>query len=42
MLEIENLTVSYGNIEVLHGVSLSVHQGEIVALLGSNGAGKSF
>jgi branched-chain amino acid transport system ATP-binding protein len=41
MLDIENLTVAYGNIEVLHGVSLSVNRGEIVALLGSNGAGKS-
>ena len=41
MLDIENLVVSYGNIEALHGVSLSVQQGEIIALLGSNGAGKS-
>ena len=41
MLEIRNLHVRYGPIEVLHGVSLHVEEGEIVALLGANGAGKS-
>jgi len=41
MLEVENLHVCYGNIEALHGLSLRVHKGEIVALLGANGAGKS-
>jgi len=41
MLNIENLHVSYGAIEALHGVSLHVDKGEIVALIGSNGAGKS-
>ena len=41
MLKIENLHVRYGNIEALHGISLYVEKGEIVALLGANGAGKS-
>ena len=41
MLEIRDLHVRYGVIEVLHGVSLHVREGEMVALLGANGAGKS-
>jgi branched-chain amino acid transport system ATP-binding protein len=41
VLEIENLHVRYGRRDVLHGVSLSVRQGEIVTLIGSNGAGKT-
>jgi branched-chain amino acid transport system ATP-binding protein len=41
MLEIKNLAVSYGAINALHGISLSVEQGKIVTLIGSNGAGKS-
>ena len=41
MLEIKNLAVSYGAIKALHGISLSVKQGSIVTLIGSNGAGKS-
>jgi len=41
MLKIENLHVRYGNIEALHGISLYVEKGEIVTLLGANGAGKS-
>lgn len=41
LLEIENLTARYGAGEVLKGISLSVGEGEIVALLGANGAGKS-
>jgi branched-chain amino acid transport system ATP-binding protein len=41
LLEIRDLHVSYGNVEVLHGISLDVEEGEIVALLGSNGAGKT-
>lgn len=40
-LEIEDLHVKYGNIEVLHGISLKVAKGEIVTILGANGAGKS-
>jgi branched-chain amino acid transport system ATP-binding protein len=41
MLEIRNLTVSYGAITALHGISLSIKAGGIVTLIGSNGAGKS-
>ena len=41
MLEIHDLSVSYGPIQAVRGVSLSVAKGEIVALLGANGAGKS-
>ena len=41
MLEVSNLHVAYGASAVLHGVSLSVAPGEIVALVGANGAGKS-
>jgi branched-chain amino acid transport system ATP-binding protein len=41
MLEIKNLTVSYGAITALHGISLSVPAGSIVTLIGSNGAGKT-
>jgi branched-chain amino acid transport system ATP-binding protein len=41
VLEIANLHVRFGRREVLHGVSLSVRQGEIVTLVGSNGAGKT-
>lgn len=41
MLEIKNLKVNYGAITALHGISLSVKQGDIVTLIGSNGAGKT-
>jgi branched-chain amino acid transport system ATP-binding protein len=41
MLSAENLVSGYGDVEVLHGVSLTVREGEVVALVGSNGAGKT-
>jgi iron complex transport system ATP-binding protein len=41
MLKINNLSVFYGDRQILHEIQLEVHSGEIVALLGPNGAGKS-
>jgi branched-chain amino acid transport system ATP-binding protein len=41
MLELKNLVVAYGGIKALHGISLSVDEGELVTILGANGAGKS-
>lgn len=41
LLEIENLAASHGRVQALKGLSLSVNEGEIVTLLGANGAGKS-
>ena len=41
MLTVENLEASYGAVKALHGISLEVAEGELVALLGVNGAGKS-
>ena len=41
MLEIRDLQVSYGKVRAVQGVSLEVEEGEIVALIGANGAGKS-
>lgn len=41
MLQIDNIDVYYGKIHALKGVSLTVNDGELVALIGSNGAGKS-
>src|SRR5215213_2439507 len=41
MLDIRDLVVSYGGPDVIDGLSLSVAEGEFIAVLGSNGAGKS-
>lgn len=41
LLEVEDLHVSYGAIRALHGISFHVDEGEIVTLIGANGAGKS-
>ena len=41
LLEVRDVVVHYGRIKALHGVSLVVHEGELVTLLGSNGAGKT-
>ncbi len=41
MLEVHNLSAAYGQSEVLHGIDLSANAGEIVALVGRNGMGKS-
>lgn len=41
MLTIEDINVYYGNIQALRGISLHINQGEIVTLIGANGAGKS-
>lgn len=41
MLEVKNLKVSYGVIEAIKGVSFEVSKGEIIALIGANGAGKT-
>jgi branched-chain amino acid transport system ATP-binding protein len=41
LLEVQDLNVYYGAIHALHGISFNVNQGEIVTLIGANGAGKS-
>ena len=41
MLDLENINAYYGDSHILHGVSLSVKEGEVVCLLGRNGAGKT-
>ncbi|MEW2432403.1 ABC transporter ATP-binding protein [Micromonospora sp. NPDC047644] len=41
LLEIDDVSLLYGRIQALHGISLTVAEGEIVALIGANGAGKS-
>ncbi len=40
-LKLENVKVDYGSIHALKGISLDIDQGEMVTLIGSNGAGKS-
>lgn len=41
MLELRNISTFYGNIQALHDINLKIDQGEIVTLIGANGAGKS-
>ena len=41
LLNVDNVTVSYGGVRALRGISCQVEEGEIVALIGANGAGKS-
>jgi branched-chain amino acid transport system ATP-binding protein len=41
MLEVQGLVAGYGKVQVLHGLSLSVPEGQLVTLIGSNGAGKT-
>jgi branched-chain amino acid transport system ATP-binding protein len=41
LLTVENLRVHYGNIKALHGVDFTIEEGEIVTIIGANGAGKS-
>ncbi|MCB8836370.1 ABC transporter ATP-binding protein [Aurantimonas sp. VKM B-3413] len=41
LLEIKGLKTAYGPVEVLHGIDLSISEGEIVTIVGANGAGKS-
>ena len=41
LLEIDDITLFYGRIQALHGISVEVNEGEIVALVGANGAGKT-
>ena len=41
LLSVENLQVSYGNIRALHGIDFQIDDGEIVCIIGANGAGKS-
>lgn len=41
LLQVDNLHTSYGAIKALHGVSFKIEQGQVVSLIGANGAGKS-
>lgn len=41
MLELRNVNAAYGNIQVLHSINIEINRGEIITLIGANGAGKS-
>ncbi len=41
MLELRNVNAAYGNIQVLHDINITINRGEIITLIGANGAGKS-
>ncbi len=41
LLELKDATLAYGKIEALHGISMQVNEGEVVAMIGANGAGKT-
>ena len=41
MLEIKNVVTGYGKVQILNGINLSVSEGQVIALLGGNGTGKS-
>ena len=41
MLKVENLSIKYGSIEAVKNVSFEVNEGEVVTLIGANGAGKT-
>jgi branched-chain amino acid transport system ATP-binding protein len=41
LLQVRDLTVHYGGIEAVRGIDLDVHAGELVSLIGANGAGKT-
>ena len=41
LLEMKDAVLSYGKIEALHGISVHVEEGEVVSLIGANGAGKT-